>query len=133
MTEQPFICHPRIAQRNASRLKWQEKRVAERGEGIVEIQVAENPQGKGLCDSGHVHKKGQGESLVGPNSFDQAYIVGTGYDVHHHVVVLTSNVHSILMFVNLALQSKWIFPKLLIHLANIISIGLNLSQPVRVS
>ena len=38
MTEQPLICHPRIAQRDANRLKWQEKKTAERGEKVVEIQ-----------------------------------------------------------------------------------------------
>jgi hypothetical protein len=38
MTERSFICHPRIAQRDAGRLKWQEKRAAERGERVVETQ-----------------------------------------------------------------------------------------------
>lgn len=38
MTEQPFICNPRIAQRDANRLKWQEKKAAERGEKTTEIQ-----------------------------------------------------------------------------------------------
>jgi hypothetical protein len=38
MTERPFICQPRIARRGAGRLKWQEKKAAERGERVVETQ-----------------------------------------------------------------------------------------------
>jgi len=53
MAEQPFICHPRIAQRDASRLKWQEKRAAERGEWIVKIQEWQKaPREKGCATVG---------------------------------------------------------------------------------
>ena len=38
VTKQLFICYPRIAQRDAGRLKWQEKKAAERGERVGEIQ-----------------------------------------------------------------------------------------------
>lgn len=33
-----FFCYPRIAQRDANRLKWQEKKAAERGERTMDIQ-----------------------------------------------------------------------------------------------